>query len=193
MPNIPPRTYPQPPPSNLPNLLVGVFRILTWVAGGSAAIILVYMVRSPTCMYSVFVKACTQRYILPRLTSSFQARSAIQKHQLDLFSKFNSSLQSLKETQTDAFTILPSACPDFTRRDAEFAQCQTVDELKAKFDVEKKDIPPVTLVRCTLASTSEKLTTEGVYEALEKHFPHLNLSQDAQLQVRSPPSRYNRD
>jgi hypothetical protein len=45
VPNIPPRTYPQPPPSNLPNLLVGVFRILTWVAGGSAALLFVYMVR----------------------------------------------------------------------------------------------------------------------------------------------------
>lgn len=44
-PLIPPRTYPQPPPSNLPNLLAGALRIITWTAGGSAAIVFVYMVR----------------------------------------------------------------------------------------------------------------------------------------------------
>lgn len=43
-PAVPPRTYPQPPPSNLPNLLVGVLRIATWAAGGSAAILLLYFV-----------------------------------------------------------------------------------------------------------------------------------------------------
>lgn len=45
IPNVPPRSYPQPPPSNLPALLMGVFRILTWLAGGSAALVIVYFVR----------------------------------------------------------------------------------------------------------------------------------------------------
>lgn len=41
---IPPRTYPQPPPSNLPNLLLGLARLFSWVAGGSAALIFIYYV-----------------------------------------------------------------------------------------------------------------------------------------------------
>lgn len=44
LPVVPPRTYPQPPPSNLPNLLVGVARILTWAAGGTAAFLAIYFV-----------------------------------------------------------------------------------------------------------------------------------------------------
>ena len=43
-PLVPPRTYPQPPPSNLPNLLIGLARILSWLAGGSAAFLLLYFV-----------------------------------------------------------------------------------------------------------------------------------------------------
>lgn len=43
-PLVPPRTYPPPSPSNLPNLLIGLLRIFTWVAAGSATLILVYYV-----------------------------------------------------------------------------------------------------------------------------------------------------
>ena len=44
-PMIPPRTYPQPPPSNLPNLLLGIYRLFSWLAGGSATLIFIYYVR----------------------------------------------------------------------------------------------------------------------------------------------------
>lgn len=44
-PSIPPRTYPQPPPSNLPVLLLGIVRLFSWLAGGSAALIFFYRVR----------------------------------------------------------------------------------------------------------------------------------------------------
>ena len=43
-PSIPPRTYPQPPPSNLPVLLLGIVRLFSWLAGGSAALIFFYRV-----------------------------------------------------------------------------------------------------------------------------------------------------
>jgi Peroxisomal membrane anchor protein (Pex14p) conserved region. len=45
LPAVPPRTYPQPPPSNLPNLIVGLARLFSWIAGGSAALIFIYYVR----------------------------------------------------------------------------------------------------------------------------------------------------
>lgn len=45
-PSVPPRTYPAPPPSNLPNLLVGVARIFTWLTATSAVVLFVYYVRN---------------------------------------------------------------------------------------------------------------------------------------------------
>lgn len=46
-PVVPPRTYPQPPPSNLPNLLLGLSRVFSWLAGGSALLVFVYYVGRP--------------------------------------------------------------------------------------------------------------------------------------------------
>lgn len=43
-PSIPPRTYPQLPPSSLPILLAGLVRIMKWVAGGSLALLVIYYV-----------------------------------------------------------------------------------------------------------------------------------------------------
>ena len=53
-PIVPPRTYPQPPPSNIPNLLAGALRIITWIAGGSAALILLYFVSLVRCFVSMY-------------------------------------------------------------------------------------------------------------------------------------------
>ena len=47
-PSVPPRTYPASPPSNLPNLLIGVARIFTWLTGTSAIALFVYYVRNGT-------------------------------------------------------------------------------------------------------------------------------------------------
>lgn len=44
-PAIPPRTYPQAPPSNLPVLLLGLARLFSWLTGGAAVLILIYHVR----------------------------------------------------------------------------------------------------------------------------------------------------
>ncbi|KAG1755459.1 hypothetical protein EDB19DRAFT_1901676 [Suillus lakei] len=41
-PPVPPRTYPQPPPSNLPNMMTGIARILTWLTGTSAFVLFIY-------------------------------------------------------------------------------------------------------------------------------------------------------
>lgn len=38
--------YPAPPPSRLPGLLVGTFKVLSWLAGGSTALLYIYYVRT---------------------------------------------------------------------------------------------------------------------------------------------------
>jgi hypothetical protein len=45
-PVVPPRMYPAPPPSRLPGLLVGTFKVLSWLAGGSTALLFIYYVRA---------------------------------------------------------------------------------------------------------------------------------------------------
>ncbi|KAE9410006.1 hypothetical protein BT96DRAFT_1077514 [Gymnopus androsaceus JB14] len=57
---VPPRTYPQPPPSGLLTLLLGLARLFAWVAGGSAALLLVY-----------------HRYLLPRILRTAEARNSL--------------------------------------------------------------------------------------------------------------------
>lgn len=44
-PVVPTRMYPAPPPSRLPGLLVGTFKMLSWLAGGSTALLFIYYVR----------------------------------------------------------------------------------------------------------------------------------------------------
>jgi len=44
MPSIPPRTYPLPPPSTLPVLLLGLARLFSWIVGGSAVLLFIYHV-----------------------------------------------------------------------------------------------------------------------------------------------------
>lgn len=47
LPIVPPRMYPPPPPSRLPGLLVGTFKVLSWLAGGTTALLYIYYVRAP--------------------------------------------------------------------------------------------------------------------------------------------------
>ena len=49
-PAVPPRTYPQLPPSNIPNILIGILRITMWGAGVSAMLVFVYHVCFPVTM-----------------------------------------------------------------------------------------------------------------------------------------------
>jgi hypothetical protein len=60
---VPPRSYPQPPPSNLPILLLGLARLFSWIAAGSAALVFIYHVRRPSVQFStevrVFMTVCS--------------------------------------------------------------------------------------------------------------------------------------
>ena len=46
LPVVPPRMYPAPPPSRLPGLLVGTFKLLSWLTGGSTVLLFIYYVRT---------------------------------------------------------------------------------------------------------------------------------------------------
>lgn len=132
----------------------------------------------------------TQRYLLPRLTASLQARKSLQSHQLGLVERLHTSIRSLRAAQEETFTVLPTAKPPGLREDAAFSGCLTLERLNAKIDSEKigiDTIPHFTVLRCALASgkLEKQPTTEELFKNIEDHFPLLSLTKDVVLRVGS--------
>ena len=129
-----------------------------------------------------------QRYLLPRLTASLQARKSLQSHQLGLLERLNTSVQSLRSTQTEAFAVLPTPEPPVLREDSAFAGCSTLEELAGKIESENMAIdavPHFTVLRCALASgrLDEQPTTEQLFKIIENNFPRFSLASNVELQV----------
>ncbi|KAI0321946.1 hypothetical protein OF83DRAFT_1236464 [Amylostereum chailletii] len=165
MPLVPPRTYPQPTPSNLPNILAGILRIMSWAAGGSALILMIYY-----------------RFILPRLTQSALARRSLRNHQTALLSRLSESLQGFRDTQRDSFAVLPK--PSLGRELPQYSSCQTVDEIVLASSG-RNDLPEHSLLRCALADfklDGKEPTTEELFHVMCKKLPWLEA--DAPYQER---------
>ncbi|KAG7449418.1 uncharacterized protein BT62DRAFT_964598 [Guyanagaster necrorhizus] len=164
LPVVPPRAYPQPPPSNLPNLLLGIFRIFSWLLGGSAALVLIYY-----------------RFLLPRITRTTTARHSLRDHHSTLFRNLTASLASLKESQAENLTLLPK--PYKFREPSGFSDCRSLKDILRECE-EKKfepfEIPPLTLLRCGIQEfgvgkeeAEANPTTEDLFRLMESHIPWL--------------------
>ncbi|KZP20165.1 hypothetical protein FIBSPDRAFT_919935 [Athelia psychrophila] len=156
-PIIPPRTYPQPPPSNLPNLLLGLARIITWVLGGSAVTLMLYY-----------------RYILPLLSRSLQARVSIKVHQKDLLSRLTTSIQALKDTQSETFAILPKPQP--FQENVVYKNCHNLEQILAAGGETPQDVPPFSVLRCALEefeAQDTEASTEALFEMMASKLPWL--------------------
>ncbi|OAX44025.1 hypothetical protein K503DRAFT_852908 [Rhizopogon vinicolor AM-OR11-026] len=174
-PPIPPRTYPQPPLSNLPNLLIGIARIFTWLTGTSALILFIYY-----------------RFLLPRISQSYHARLAIRAHQSGLMLRLNDSLAAFKEKQAECFAILPK--PVLYKEDPEYADCHSLDDIlacrrKANIDDDDaNDTSNVSLLRSAIEElmsskdSTEGVTTEELFNHLEAKLPWLKGDQGAGCQ-----------
>ncbi|KAL1735924.1 hypothetical protein EV714DRAFT_279939 [Schizophyllum commune] len=167
----PPPTYPQPPPSNLPGLLLAAARALSWLAGGSAILIFIHY-----------------RFLLPRILRTATARRGLLTHQRSLMDKFKTSLKSTKDALTEDLKDLPR--PDPNTEPVKWRDCHTVKAALQQAEAEKVEvgeIPAVTLLRCALeelkgrekkeGETKEKEgappTTEDVFRVLEGRIPWL--------------------
>ncbi|KIK06824.1 hypothetical protein K443DRAFT_129744 [Laccaria amethystina LaAM-08-1] len=163
-PMIPPRTYPQPPPSNLPNLLLGISRLFSWLAGGSATLIFIYY-----------------RFLLPRITKSLMARQSLKAHHLSLLRNLTTSLAGFKEAQSESLSVLPR--PSLYQEPARFAACHSVTEVLATMREKSpsiRDIPSVTLLRCAIEDLNnerdervDESTTEAIFRYLQERIPQL--------------------
>ncbi|KAI0268108.1 hypothetical protein BC834DRAFT_867934 [Gloeopeniophorella convolvens] len=163
LPAVPARMYPAPPPSRIPGLLAGTFKVLSWFAGSSTVLLLIYY-----------------RFLLPRLTRSALARRSIKTHQGELLVKLTESLRAFKEEQHDAFANLPrldpweehepwSACKSL----ADVAAAAAADaEAEAQTDKPegRAPIPQVTLLRCVLADLAgqnKPATADEIFNMLD--------------------------
>ncbi|RXW21940.1 hypothetical protein EST38_g3906 [Candolleomyces aberdarensis] len=164
LPLIPPRTYPQPPPSNLPTLLLGLARLFSWIGIGSAALVFLYY-----------------RVLLPRIIQNAQARQALRVHHISLMTKLTESLSSYKDQQKEDFASLPKADP--CRESPTFSRCKSVGQILKTFGETEPDffsIPPVSLLRCAISDFSKRNTegdpnptAEEIFRVLEGRIPWL--------------------
>ncbi|KAI0340943.1 hypothetical protein BDW22DRAFT_1430589 [Trametopsis cervina] len=167
VPLVPPRTYPQLPQSSLPNILIGIFRIATWIAGGSAAVLLIYF-----------------RFIYPRISQSFEARRAIRSHQKDLLKKLTTSLQSVKTEQATAFALLPR--PNLYKEDPVFANCSSLEDIVAA-EKEPKATPDITILRCAileLEASNTPATVNAIFKRIEEVLSWTRPEEDPEAQPR---------
>jgi len=125
-----------------------------------------------------------QRYLLPLLTHSYQARLALKLHQKDLLSRLTTSIESLKQTQTESFTVLPKLPP--FREDPKYNDCRTLDQAVSASNDAPQEIPPFTVLRCAieeLAAQSRDVDTEELFRAIEAKLPWLRSEDGAQYQA----------
>ncbi|KAJ6515627.1 hypothetical protein C8R45DRAFT_957148 [Mycena sanguinolenta] len=173
IPSVPPRSYPQPPPSNLPVLLLGLARLFSWIIGGTAALAFIYY-----------------RVLLPRVTSTFMARGSLKSHQLSLIQKLNASLAALKQSQDEMAAVLPQ--PEQHKEPSAFAACLSIDvllEQAKKLNIEVSGLSEISLLRCAISdfrkgSDSRNPTTEEVFQVLEGKVPWLVSEEGAPFEQR---------
>jgi hypothetical protein len=174
-PPVPPRTYPQPPPSNLPNMLIVIARIFTWITGTSAFVLFIY--------YGFF---------LPRISQTYNARHALRAHQSGLMLRLHESLVTFKKKQAECFISLPK--PMLYKEEPEYAACHSLDDILAcrrKADIDDDDAGDTSNVSILRSAIEElarsKESTEGIstgdlFDYLEVKLPWLKGEQGAECE-----------
>ncbi|KAH9943275.1 uncharacterized protein BXZ73DRAFT_74267 [Epithele typhae] len=153
-PAVPPRTYPRPPPSKVPYMLLNILRAFTWVAGGSAALLLAYF-----------------RFLYPRIAQTYQARVSLHVHRSALLDRMTKTLNDLKATQKTTFAVLPQ--PELLREPPQYAICSTLDEL-VEASAGSRDISAQSLLRCAIAEcskTGQNATSADLFRVLVTKLP----------------------
>lgn len=119
------------------------------------------------------------------------ARHSLKAHHINLLRRLTASLSSFKESQAEAWSILPKA--DLWREPPAYSKCSSVDDVlcsfgekEAKYDI----VPPITLLRCGVTDLAkgrdneQNPTTEELYRYLEEKIPWLASADGLKYQVR---------
>jgi len=134
-----------------------------------------------------------QRYLLPRLVQSYQARLALLKHQSALIARLTESASALQVTQAESYKDLPRTVPVY--EDSQYARCHAIDDLLSHVGSSREDsaqpgadIPDITILRCALEelgrSKTDGTSTEELFRHLESKLLWLGGEEGAGRQVR---------
>ena len=97
--------------------------------------------------------------------------------------KLTESLRQLKESQSDALSIIPHQTA--VKESAEFAKCNTLEnvlEESKSHNIPISDIPLVSLLRCGI-SEKPSPNTEELFQLLEGKIPWLLSEEGTYMQV----------
>ncbi|KAJ7930054.1 hypothetical protein B0H13DRAFT_2310088 [Mycena leptocephala] len=156
-------------------LLLGLVRLFSLIAGGSAALTFIY--------YNI-ARTSTPNH------SNIQCARLIKSHQLSLIQKLNVSLAALKKAQSEAAAVLPK--PEPHKEPSAFAACTSIDavlEQAKKQNIEISAVSEISLLRCTISdfrkgSESRNPRTEEVFQVLEGKIPWLVSQEGAPFEQR---------
>lgn len=124
--------------------------------------------------------------MLPRITQTWLAKNSLKSHQLALLRQLTTSLSSLKESQSESFSVLPHSDP--FRESNQFSRCKSVAEIlrAASNGDEEPDfskLPLISLLRCSIKETKSKSTTEELFRFLEGQIPWLLTEEGLNFEV----------
>jgi hypothetical protein len=125
-----------------------------------------------------------QRYLLPLLTQSYQARLSIKAHQKYLLTRLTTSIDSLKDTQSASFSVLPK--PENFQEDPMYRDCHTLDAVIAVSGEKTLDISPFSVLRSAIeefVAQGKDADTGDLFRAIEAKFPILKSEDGAQYRV----------
>ena len=153
-----------------------------------------YILRKLTFCYctSVFVPNLynnPQRYLLPLLAQSYQARLSIEAHQKYLLTRLTTSIDSLKDTQSASFSVLPK--PVHFQEDPMYMGCHTLDAVISASGERALDISPFSVLRSAIeefVAQGKDADTGELFRAIEAKFPILKSEDGAQYRVGQIPS-----
>jgi hypothetical protein len=167
---------------------MGLVRLFTWIAGGSAALMLIYHVCPMSLSIWLYLKVRPQRYLLPRLARTQQARQALNSHHVELLRKLTTSLSSFKESQYESFSVLPR--PISVTEHPKFKNCHTLDEIISTNGEKGShlDIPEVSILRCaieefSMGNESRRPSTEELFQVMSSKLPWLQSDLAPKYQV----------
>jgi hypothetical protein len=125
-----------------------------------------------------------QRYLLPLLTHSYQARISLRAHQKELLSKLITSTKSLKETQLTTFSVLPKPQP--FQEDPKYKHCHTLGAVINASGQHLQKIPPFTILRCAIeevVSQGRDSDTEALFRTIDAILPPMSSEDRYRYQV----------
>ncbi|KAG1752503.1 uncharacterized protein EDB91DRAFT_1044603 [Suillus paluster] len=149
--------------------------VMEWLTGTSTCVLFIYY-----------------RFLLPRISQTYNASHALRAHQSGLMLRLNESLVGFKEKQVGCFAILPK--PVIYKEEPEYADCHLLDDILAcrrKADIDDEDASDtsnVSILRSAIEELSrskegtERIATSDLFSHLEDKLPWLKGEQGAKCQ-----------